>query len=162
MQNMRTILMVTLLFAIMSCGQTNLDKSSEKALSETAIFPKGDKLPSANFTGDAYATRLLGSDKNNDYNIGVVTFNPAARTNWHTHPKGQVLIVISGKGYYQERGKPARQLTKGDVVNIPEDTEHWHGAAPDSEFTHIAISNVKDGQTVTWLGPVTDEEYNNL
>lgn len=162
MQNMRTILMVTLLFAIMSCGQTNLDKSSEKALSETAIFPKGDKLPCANFTGDAYATRLLGSDKNNDYNIGVVTFNPAARTNWHTHPKGQVLIVISGKGYYQERGKPARQLTKGDVVNIPEDTEHWHGAAPDSEFTHIAISNVKDGQTVTWLGPVTDEEYNNL
>jgi quercetin dioxygenase-like cupin family protein len=76
-----------------------------------------------------------------------------------TYPGGQILLVTYGKGYYQERGKPALLLYKGDIVAIPPDVEHWHGAAPDSNFTHIGISpNTQKGGAV-WLGPVTDEEY---
>lgn len=83
-----------------------------------------------------------------------------ARTNWHTHPKGQVLIVTSGKGFYQEKGKPTQVIKKGDVVDIPENTEHWHGASADSEMVHIAISNYLGDKNVDWLKPVTDEEFN--
>jgi len=156
---MTKIFLLTLFLAAISCSRPGVEKNAEATPAETSIFPKGDKLPNDYFTGDAYVNRLLPSDKNNDFTLGVVSFEPAARTNWHTHPKGQVLIVISGRGIYQERGTPARHLVKGDVVNIPEETEHWLGAAPDSEFTHLTISNVKDGQTVTWLSRVTDEEY---
>lgn len=70
-----------------------------------------------------------------------------------------MLIVIEGKGWYQEKGKVARAITKGDVVNIPENTEHWHGATVDTKMVHIAITNYKGDQQVTWLRPVTDEEY---
>jgi 4-carboxymuconolactone decarboxylase len=93
------------------------------------------------------------------YNVGQVTFSPGGRTHWHTHPIGQVLLVTVGKGWYQERGKPAQVLIKGTTVAISKEVEHWHGAAADSKLIHIAISNVANGSSVTWLGPVTDEEY---
>jgi quercetin dioxygenase-like cupin family protein len=131
----------------------------------TSMFPTGDKLPGEYFTGDAFLYLLQGKDKNNEFALGSVTFKPGARTNWHTHPKGQVLIVIEGDGFYQEKGKPARALKKGDVVNIPENTEHWHGASAGSKLVHIAITNYKGEQNVVWLKPVSDEEYkevNNL
>ena len=128
----------------------------------TSIFPKGDKLPDSYFTGNAFLKLLVAKDKNNDFVIGNVTFEPGARTNWHTHPKGQVLIVTEGEGFYQEKGKPAQALKKGDVVNIPENIEHWHGASANSLFVHIAITNFKDGENVAWLQPVTDGEYNEV
>lgn len=93
------------------------------------------------------------------YNVGQVTFSPGGRTHWHTHPIGQVLLVTEGKGWYQERGKPAQVLTKGTTVAIPKNVDHWHGAASDSKMVHIAISNVLDGSSVTWATPVSDEEY---
>ena len=96
------------------------------------------------------------------YSVGQVTFEPGGKTNWHTHSIGQVLLVTEGKGWYQEKGKAAQPLTPGTVVAIPKDVEHWHGAAKDSKMVHIAISNMKDGTPVTWLDPVTDEEYNSL
>ena len=102
---------------------------------------------------------MLAKDKNNDFTIGSVTFEPRARTHWHTHPKGQVLIVTEGEGFYQEKDKPAQGLKKGDIVNIPENVEHWHGASAGSKFVHIAITNYKDDKNVTWLNPVTDEGY---
>lgn len=123
------------------------------------LFPTGNKLSNDYFTGNAYLHVLLPKDKNNEFALGSVTFEPGARTVWHTHPKGQVLIVIDGEGFYQERGKPAQALKKGDVVNIPENTEHWHGASVNSTFVHIAITNYKDDQNVVWLQAVTEEEY---
>ena len=128
----------------------------------TQIFPKGQQLPKEWFSGNAFLTTLVTKDKNNEFSAGSVTFEPKARTNWHTHPKGQVLIVIEGYGFYQEKDKPAQAIKKGDVINIPENVEHWHGASATSNMVHIAITNYKDDVQVTWLQPVTDEEYNNV
>lgn len=125
----------------------------------SSIFPKGEPLPASYFTGNAFVYTLASRDKNNEFALGSVTFEPGARTHWHTHPKGQVLIATEGEGFYQQKGKPAQALKKGDVVNIPEDTEHWHGASATSKFVHIAITNYKDEQNVVWLAPVTDQEY---
>src|SRR5690606_1585005 len=100
--------------------------------------------------------------KNNDFALGSVTFEAEARTHWHTHPKGQVLIVTEGAGWYQEKGKPAQAIKKGDVVNIPEDVEHWHGATANSEMAHIALTNYEGDTNVVWHDPVTDEEYNEV
>lgn len=126
----------------------------------TALFAKGDKLTNGYFTGDAYLKPLLTRDKNNDFVMGSVHFDPNARTNWHTHPKGQVLIVTEGAGYYQQKGKPAQPIKKGDVINIAENVEHWHGAAQATAMTHIAITNFEGDKNVIWLQPVSDEDYN--
>lgn len=92
--------------------------------------------------------------------MAKVTFEPKARNHWHTHPAGQVLIVTEGKGYVQKKGEPIKLLLQGDVVTIAANEEHWHGATPDSMFTHIAIQLIADnGQDISWLTPVTDEEY---
>ena len=87
-------------------------------------------------------------------------FERGCRNNWHTHPAGQIMLNTEGNGYYQEKGKPARSLSKGDVVVIPSNIEHWHGATQDSSFTHIAVTNITEEGAVIWLTPVTDEEYN--
>ncbi|MCE6991242.1 cupin domain-containing protein [Dyadobacter sp. CY323] len=126
----------------------------------SALFPKGDKLPDSYFTGNAFLTPLIAKDKNNDFLMGSVTFEPGARTIWHTHPRGQVLIVTEGNGFYQEKGKTARPIKKGDVINIPENTEHWHGAAANTKMVHIAITNYEGETNVVWLKPVLEEDYN--
>ena len=92
-----------------------------------------------------------------------VTFEPKCRNNWHIHHKtGQTLLVVSGRGWYQEWGKPAQELKPGDVVEIPEGVKHWHGAVKDSWFTHIAISVPAEGASSEWLEAVSDAEYNKL
>ncbi len=128
---------------------------------QNPIFPKGEKTSADYFTGTAWLNVLVPKDETGKYTIGNVEFEPGCRNNWHTHPAGQILLVIEGKGLYQERGKPARLLNKGDVVVIPSNTEHWHGATKDSHFTHIAITNMTEKGAVNWLKPVTEEEYNN-
>ena len=127
--------------------------------SPNTIFPKGDRAPAEYFTGTAWVKMLVPNDPTFNSAIGNVVFEPGTRNNWHTHPGGQILIVTDGIGYYQEKGKPIQLLKKGDVVTIPPDLVHWHGASPDSEFTHIAISTNTQKGIVTWLNPVTDEEY---
>jgi quercetin dioxygenase-like cupin family protein len=150
-----------LILATIGCTTGNHHKNAQKmsTTEQTPIFPKGNPQPSEYFTGAAFLYPLLSRDKNNDFVLGSVTFEPGARTLWHTHPRGQVLIVIEGEGIYQERGKPARHLKKGDVVNIPENVEHWHGATAHSKFVHIAITNYKGEQNVVWLQPVSEAEY---
>jgi 4-carboxymuconolactone decarboxylase len=128
----------------------------------TDIFPKGQQLPSEWFTGNAFLTQLIAKDKNHEFSVGCVTFEPKARTVWHTHPKGQVLIVIDGEGFYQEKGKPVQPIAKGEVINIPENIEHWHGATDTKKLVHIAITNYKDDVQVTWLQPVSDDEYSEV
>jgi quercetin dioxygenase-like cupin family protein len=124
------------------------------------IFLKGSKASKEFFIGTAYVNMLI-ADKDNQYGCQVydVVFEPGARNNWHKHPGGQILLVTGGAGYYQEKGKPAQLLHKGEVVKIPPGVEHWHGAAPDSEFTHIGISPNTQKGGADWLEPVTDEEY---
>ncbi len=139
---------------LLSCNTKN-----EYKMETRSIFPKGVELPKEWFTGNTFIFPLVSKDKNNEFSAGVVTFEPKARTLWHTHPKGQVLIVIEGEGLYQEKGYPARYIRQGDVVNISEDTEHWHGATANSQMAHIAITNYREEEQVTWLQPVTDDEY---
>lgn len=93
-------------------------------------------------------------------NVGAsVTFEPGARSHWHTHPVGQALIVTSGIGLTQEWGKPIQEVRPGDVIICPVGVKHWHGAAPNSSMTHISIAEDKDGSCVDWLEEVTDDQY---
>lgn len=151
---------VLVILTVLSCNNKNLEKMSTK--NTESLFPKGEKLPADWFTGNAYLSPLVAKDKNNEFSAGAVTFEIDARTNWHTHPKGQVLIVTEGSGFYQEKGKPAQVIKKGDVVNIPENVEHWHGASATTSMTHIAITNFKEEIQVTWLKAVTDEEFDEV
>ena len=149
-----------LLILFIACNnkrqETVMEQKSE------LIFPQGDKITNNNFTGTAWLQVLVNNDNIYNASIGNVTFEPGARTNWHKHPGGQILLITSGHGFYQERGKPARKLHKGDIVKIPPDIEHWHGASANSSLTHIAISlNLQKGNVV-WLKPVTEEEFNNV
>ena len=129
---------------------------------QNTIFPEGEKGPTKYFTGTAWVNILVPQDETGSYAVGNVVFETGCRNNWHTHPAGQILLVTGGKGYYHERGKPARFLTRGDVVVIPSHVEHWHGAAADSCLTHIVITNNTREGAVLWLAPVTDEEYHSV
>jgi 4-carboxymuconolactone decarboxylase len=149
--------MVTATLFLFGCNT-----KTEKKMTTQDIFPQGQQLPDEWFTGNAFLYPLVAKDKNNEFSAGVVTFGAGARTNWHTHPKGQVLIVVEGNGFYQEKGKPAQPIKKGDVINIPENVEHWHGASATTKMAHIAITNYKNYEQVTWLNPVTDEEYKTV
>ena len=117
---------------------------------------------------DAYAQYFIGQSylqplTTEGVNSANVTFEPCCRNNWHIHHKGgQILLVTSGRGYYQEWGKPAQELKAGDVVNIPAGVKHWHGAASDSWFAHIAIAVPAEGASTEWLEKVSDEEYSKL
>jgi 4-carboxymuconolactone decarboxylase len=156
---MNTKQIISLFISIIIIISCNSKKENKMETSE--IFPKGEQLSNEWFSGNAFLTPLVARDKNHEFSAGSVTFEPGARTHWHTHPKGQVLIVIEGNGFYQEKGKPAQPIKKGDVVNIPENTEHWHGASATNKMVHIAITNYKEDAQVTWLQPVSDEEYGN-
>ena len=126
------------------------------------IFPKGNKVSTDYFTGTAWLNVLVPQDETGSYSVGNVVFEPGCRNNWHKHPTGQILLVTDGKGYYQEKGKAARPLGTGDVVVIPSQIEHWHGAAADSSLTHIVITNNSAKGPVEWLARVTDEEYQGV
>ena len=131
----------------------------EEAVKEAVIFPKGEKITNDNFTGTAYHQPLISADSVNTISVGKVTFEPGARSNWHSHPAGQILLVTDGVGYYQEKGQAKKILRKGDVIKCPPNLPHWHGASADTFFVQVAISGREKGEAV-WLEPVTDEEYN--
>ena len=123
------------------------------------LYAKGMQAPNTNFTGTVWVNMVLAPQAGVDVSVGVVTFEPGARSNWHKHPGGQVLLVTEGKGWYQERGRPKRIMQKGDVLQCLPDVAHWHGASPDSPVTHIAVGpNARKGGAV-WLEKVTDKEY---
>ena len=119
------------------------------------LFPKGELITNNLFSGDTYLHMMVLPQDGHGTAVANVSFTPGARNNWHSHRIGQFLLVTAGRGFYQVFGQPAQLLVAGDVVNIPPHTKHWHGAAPDSEFVHIAIT---PGDT-DWFGPVSDEEY---
>lgn len=131
---------------------------------EMSVFPTGE-------TNDAFAKYFIGQSYLNmlsteQIGIGNVTFEPKCRNNWHIHHAdkggGQILLVTAGEGWYQEWGQPPRKLKPGDVVNIPAEVKHWHGAAADSWFQHLAIEVPGKNCKTEWCEPVSDKEYENL
>lgn len=155
MMNYKIIAMIGVVGAIaFSCNQP---KNAETQ--DTPIFEKGNKITNNNFTGGAWLKGLIEADSLNQTSVGSVTFEPGARTNWHSHPAGQIILALDGVGYYQEKGSPKIIVKKGDAVKCPPDVPHWHGASVDTKFIQVAITGREKGETV-WLEPVTDEEYN--
>ena len=118
------------------------------------------QAPAENFTGSARIDPLFLASPPAHASGALVTFEPGARTAWHTHPLGQILIVTSGTGRVQRWGDPAEEIRKGDVVWIPPGQKHWHGASPNSSLAHIAIVEQLDGKSVEWMEKVTDAQYN--
>src|SRR4030088_2872454 len=111
------------------------------------------------FTGSVRVQSLFDANKPARSTGGLVTFQPGARSAWHTHPLGQTLIVTDGVGWIQQSGGPVQVIRKGDVVWIPAGVKHWHGATPTTTMTHIAFQEQLDGRAVDWLEKVTDEQY---
>ena len=112
------------------------------------------------FTGDVYIDAIRNPDEQSAVGCGHVRFTPGARTAWHHHPKGQTLYVTDGIGYVCRRGGEVQEIRPGDVVYIEPGEEHWHGATADRFMAHVAIQEAdENGQVVTWLEHVTDEEY---
>ncbi|CCZ22733.1 cupin domain protein [Acetobacter sp. CAG:977] len=143
-----------IIFSVSAEAQTMKKSEVETVFEQGVPNPYGEF-----FTGQTYLKRLSENDGVWNSSIANVTFEPGARTHWHKHSGGQILLVLGGEGRYVERGSEARILKKGDVVRIPPAVEHWHGAAPNSWFVHISVeTNLPDNKT-DWLEPVTDAEY---
>ena len=115
--------------------------------------------PAEWFTGTVRIDPLFGADEPARAGGASVTFEPGARTAWHTHPLGQTLIVIAGCGRAQREGGPVEEIRPGDVVRFKPGEKHWHGASPTTAMTHIAIQEQLDGRAVDWLEKVTDDQY---
>jgi len=142
-----------------SCKAQNKSTLSTKMESqESIIFPKGEKITNNNFMGNVWLNNLVQADSMNQNAVGSVTFEPGARTKWHSHPAGQIILALEGVGYYQEKGSQKIIVKKGDVVKCPANIPHWHGASKDSKFVQVAITGREKGETI-WLESVSDDEY---
>jgi quercetin dioxygenase-like cupin family protein len=120
--------------------------------------PSG-KGPADWFTGTVRIDPLFSPPTPSQVAGALVTFEPSARTAWHTHPLDQTLIVTSGLGWSQQEGGPVQEIRPGDVVWFPPDEKHWHGASPTTAMSHIAVQEKQNGSPVTWMEHVTDEQY---
>ena len=153
----KSILVLAAVFAV--AGTANAQKMETK-VPEISDFPVGNENRGfeAYFSGRSWLAPLTSLKE-----LGVpmfnVTFEPGCRNNWHSHTGGQILIAVGGTGYYQERGKAARRLNPGDVVEIAPDIVHWHGAAPDSWFSHIAVECNPQTNRNSWYEAVSDRDY---
>ena len=135
--------------------------AKNEELKNGGIFPLGEKNEAfaKYFIGQSYLSMLT----NKGVSIANVTFEPRCRNNWHIHHGGgQILLVMAGEGYYQEWGKRAQLLKAGDVVNIPPEVKHWHGATKDSWFVHLAVEVPSENGSNEWLEAVDDDTYHQL
>ena len=137
--------------------------TAKDAYQNTIFFPIGEPNPYGKyFVGQSYLAPL-STEQVSLYNV---TFEPSCRNNWHIHHAssegGQMLVCVGGRGYYQEWGKEPRELRPGDIVNIPANVKHWHGAAPDSWFSHLAIEVKGEDASTEWCEPISDEDYGKL
>jgi quercetin dioxygenase-like cupin family protein len=149
---MKKILLITLIAAAsIACANAQTE----------SIFPKGDISNTKNHTGTVWLKLLNAPDSVINYAIAQATFAPGAKLDWHIHPLGQILMITEGTGYYQEKGKAIQIVHKGDIIKCTPGVPHWHGAAPNSSFAYIAVSNGKNNET-KWLQPVTEAEYNDV
>ena len=145
--------------ALISCKKAEEKKQTiNSSNQQELIFPKGEKVTNNNFIGNVWVHMQVSPDSVNLNSVGTVTFDPGARSNWHSHPNGQIIMALDGEGYYQEKGSAKKIIYKGDVIKCPANTPHWHGASANKEFIQIAITSRVDGPT-EWLEAVTEEEY---
>ena len=133
-----------------------------KAMSQDSIFPKGEIGKNTdNYTGTIWLNELSQPDNIFNFGVAQAVYSPGSKLDWHVHPGGQILLITDGTGYYQEKGKPVQIIHKGDVIKCAPGVEHWHAAAPKSEFAYVAISPAQKGKTI-WLQDVTDKEYQSI
>lgn len=149
--------------ALTMVGPGNSARAAGPQESRITISPESSQQVNTGapdrFTGPVRVRSLFDPKDATRTSGGEVTFQPGARSAWHTHPLGQVLIVTEGEGWVQEWGGAIRVMRKGDVVWIPAGVKHWHGATPTTAVTHIAIQEQLNGSAVEWLEKVTDEQY---
>ncbi|MCM1323529.1 MAG: cupin domain-containing protein [Acetobacter sp.] len=149
---MKKNFMLVVICMLSACGNITDNHKS--------MFAKGEPNPYGQyFTGNSYLANVNNYDKTLKMPVANVTFEPCTRTNWHYHTGGQVLLITNGEGRHQIRGQEIEILRPGDVVKVAPYVEHWHGAAPNSWFSHIALTPNPDDNQPVWLKPVTDEEY---
>ena len=166
---MRNILLILfVLIASISCNSNNTNNTTNTyeytaAPTNTILIKNGEgqksKGSSDYFTGDVEVEYITSPNETSKFSVAYVTFQAGARSAWHTHPKGQHLIVIEGIGLTQEEGKPIQEFRAGDTLYCPSNIKHWHGASPTSPMKHIAITGDYNGNNVTWMEHVTDKEY---
>ncbi|WP_417260447.1 MULTISPECIES: cupin domain-containing protein [Alphaproteobacteria] len=140
--------------AVPALAQTNSDASVTRSGSQPATLGSSEY-----FTGQVRVEDRFASTDPATVRGATVVFEPGARSAWHTHPLGQILIVTNGVGHVQVAGHPVQTIRPGDVVVIPANAKHWHGASADNGMSHIAFSETQDGKSVTWMEQVSDEQY---
>ncbi|HAV1777323.1 TPA: cupin domain-containing protein [Enterobacter hormaechei subsp. steigerwaltii] len=149
--------------ASLALASMALTGAVEAAMDDVRIFPSGSAPtmsgPEENFSGRVNVDLLTPPEVKTPASSGLVSFAPGARTAWHTHPAGQMLIVTAGKGWVQEDGQARQVIKTGDIVWIPANVRHWHGATAQNAMSHIAITYIKDGKNADWQELVTDEQY---
>ena len=149
--------------AIITASATVLLGTLPAAGQSMVISPNGSRPtvtgPAANFTGNVLVEPYYAANEQTPQTGGHVVFAPGARSAWHTHPAGQLLIVTSGTGWIQEEGGRKREIKPGDVIWTPPGVKHWHGATATTSMGHTAISNVLGGKNVDWMEQVTEEQY---
>lgn len=159
--------LTTKILMLMGCAlaisSPSIAQTKKKEATMTEINRKDDQKanpgPADNFTGNATVTMLFQRDEPSRVSGARVHFEPGARTNWHTHPLGQTLIVTEGVGWTQVEDGPVMEFHAGDVLLCPAKEKHWHGATPTQAMTHIAVQESENGSPVTWMEPVSDEDY---
>jgi 4-carboxymuconolactone decarboxylase len=160
---MKTVLVAVMFMSLLAPLHAQTGKGGSAASEPTlAISRQSSRPPSMgapeNFTGSVKVDFLFAAEEPQRASGAYVSFAPGARTAWHTHPLGQTLVVTAGVGQIQRWGGPIEKIQPGDVVRIPPGVKHWHGAAPDSAMTHLAVQERLDGKTVDWLEKVSDEQ----
>ncbi|WP_426449253.1 (R)-mandelonitrile lyase [Siccibacter colletis] len=155
---MKLIATMTAMLSVLAPAAA-LGAEEEKVKISAAGSQNSVKGPEQWFTGQVRIDASFQAETPAHTGGATVTFEPGARTAWHTHPLGQTLIVTQGKGLVQEWGKPLREIKPGDIVWIPDGVKHWHGAAPGTAMTHIAIAESVNGSPVEWMEKVTDAQY---
>ena len=144
--------------ALSSAEAEDRKEASSQEITRAGAQPSAEGSPEF-FTGRVRVDPVWPAGNNINASGGMVTFEPGARSAWHTHPKGQYLLVMSGVGLTQEWGKPIQEVRAGDIVMCPPGVKHWHGASPTSSMTHLAVTGTVDGKNVTWMEKVSDEQY---
>lgn len=159
MQKFFMIAAVAVLFLSFSIeGASAAENAAKQNIIRVGAYPSAEGGAEI-FTGRVRIDNLFPAQSPAKFSGAYVTFEPGARSNWHTHTVGQTLVVTSGIGLTQEWGGPIVEVHPGDVIQCPVGVKHWHGAAPKTSMTHLSVCEERDGKVVNWMEKVTDEQY---